>query len=101
MPRIFDNIKTSLLPYLKESIKESYRGDFCIGYFNLRGWRELADEVDQYSGLEGNCARVLVGMHQTPQEELRKSYLFDENQLLDNQSILRLKKKLAREFRTN
>ena len=39
-------------------------------------------------------------MHQTPQEELRKSYLFQDGEpLLDNQSIIRMKRKLAKEFR--
>ena len=100
MPRIFDNIVLHLLPDLKQAIQAAYRADFCVGYFNLRGWKEIDQQIDAWEGCEGNCVRLLVGMQRLPQDELRTYYQFSKSEgELDNQTKLRLKKKLAEEFR--
>ena len=100
MPRIFDNIEQSLQPVLAETLKRADRADFCVGYFNLRGWRSIDACVEQWDGGEGHCCRVLVGMQRLPHEDLRLARsLSDGQSSLDNQTVLRLKKRLAEEFR--
>jgi hypothetical protein len=99
MPRIFDNIEKPLLPALCESLEVAERADFCVGYFNLRGWHHLANYVDKWSGGDDAC-RLLVGMHVTPSEELRRALQsHDDEAALDNQTALREKRRIAEEFR--
>jgi Helicase conserved C-terminal domain/PLD-like domain len=100
MPRIFDNIDLELLPILRDTLKISYRADFCVGYFNLRGWRKLDDLIEQYVGGEVSCCRLLVGMQSLPSDEVHTAFtLAVAPGRLDNSTIIRLKKKIAAEFR--
>jgi hypothetical protein len=100
MPRIFDNIEKSLLPALQETLQVAERADFCVGYFNLRGWRHLSRYVDHWAGGDGHCCRLLVGMHVMPNEELRRALrTHDDDDTLDNQTALREKRRIAEEFR--
>src|SRR5574337_306822 len=100
MPRIFDNIEQSLLPALQQTIEVADRTDFCVGYFNLRGWKQLDFYIEAWSGGEGQCCRLLVGMQRLPEDQLRAALsLIKSDGEIDNQTALRLKEKLAREFR--
>jgi superfamily II DNA or RNA helicase len=100
VPRIFDNIERELLPALQETLEVADRSDFCVGYFNLRGWKQLDSYVEKWSGAENSRCRLLVGMQRLPAEELRECLsLIHADQSIDNQTALRLKKKLAEEFR--
>jgi SNF2 family DNA or RNA helicase len=100
MPRIFDNIELELLPTLRETLELSNHSDFCVGYFNLRGWKALDDLIERWPGGQDNQCRLLVGMQRLPQEELQKALSpFQSREELDNQNAIRLKKRLAEEFR--
>ena len=100
MPRIFDNITLSLLPALSETLKISERADFCVGYFNLRGWKQIDHLVESWAGGEGACCRVIVGMQRLPQDELREVFSLTTGPAgMDQQAALRLKKSAAQEFR--
>jgi Helicase conserved C-terminal domain/PLD-like domain len=100
MPRIFDNIENTLLPTLQHTLQVAERADFCVGYFNLRGWRNLAGHVDRWVGGDGNCCRLLVGMHVSPTDELRQALrVRDTEDMLDNQTAIREKRRIAEEFR--
>lgn len=100
MPRIFDNIDLPLLPTLQETLRISNRADFCVGYFNLRGWKQIGGLVDAWAGGEGACCRLLVGMQPLPHEELRSALsLASDEKGMDQQSVIRLKKRMAEEFR--
>lgn len=100
MPRIFDNIEASLLPALRDTMEISARGDFCVGYFNLRGWRTIADLVERWTPGDREPCRLLIGMQRTAQEQLRKALsLSNEADGLDNQTAEKLRRQLAEEFR--
>ncbi len=100
MPRIFDNIETRLGDGLREAITTAARADFCVGYFNLRGWKLLDSNIDHWTGADDNCCRLLVGMHRTPEEAVRLLHAptpIDE--LVDQATARSLHKQIAEEFR--
>ena len=101
MPRVFDNIDRALLPALRDTLAVSQRVDFCVGYFNLRGWKAIDDLVENLPGVGGNHARLLVGMVGHPSDELRDALRLgdpDETRMT-NGKARDLRDRLAREFR--
>jgi len=84
---------------LAETLQVADHADFCVGYFNLRGWKQIGGFVEQWPGGDGNCCRLLVGMQRLPEEELRAAMSITEESGIDNQTALQLKKKLAQSFR--
>ena len=77
MPTIYDNIVQRLLPALSTALTLSGRSDFCVGYFNLRGWRQIDHLIDRWGGGVGQQCRLLVGMQKLPQQELRDLLICD------------------------
>ncbi len=100
MPRVFDNIESKLLNALKETLNLSDHSDFCVGYFNLRGWKQIDAAIEKWSGGDGNCCRLLVGMQRLPKDHLlAETHLSSEEIEIDNRTALNLKKRLAEDFR--
>ena len=69
MPNIYDNVQLLLgrapqdVMSASAPLKDATAADFCVGYFNLRGWDQLADLVERLPGDDDGRCRVLVGMY--------------------------------------
>ena len=100
MPQVLDNINASVLSALRQTMEVAHRADFCIGYFNLRGWKLIDDLVEQWKGGKGECCRLLVGMEPQPHEILKAKMRFGaDDHGMDNQTAFRIKELLAARFR--
>jgi superfamily II DNA or RNA helicase len=107
MPKIYDNIENHLTKGLNETLELSQRTDFCVGYFNLRGWKQVADRIDSLAGatvVEGEdnvhrICRLLVGMQKMPVDILRDYFSKDDDHIIDQAEAVKLKKRLAQEFK--
>ena len=107
MARIYDNIETKFTEGLQGIITNVgvRRVDFCVGYFNLRGWHLVVNQIDNVPGdyvYEGNeqkfrCCRLLIGMHQPDQELVRR--LYSNKQMPDSNYVSQCKLEIARDFR--
>ena len=107
MARIYDNIETKFTEGLQGIITNVgvKRVDFCVGYFNLRGWNIVVDQVDTLTGdfvYEDNKrifrkCRLLIGMHQPSDELIRQ--LYTEQQLPDANYVSQCKLAIAHDFR--
>ncbi|MBK5273699.1 MAG: NgoFVII family restriction endonuclease [Desulfuromonadales bacterium] len=102
MPRIFDNISQQLLPALRATLETASHADFCVGYFNLRGWQSLDDLIEAWDPSQGQMCRVLIGMQRPPHEEVRELYQIrtEENDtILDNARASQLRLRFAQHLR--
>ena len=105
MPTIFDNIETPFLENeagngLRDALGLAVRGDFCVGYFNLRGWRSIDAVVEKWPVGDAPPCRLLVGMHRLPDDDLRQLFSHGgDPERLDQRTVVRLKQTMAAEFR--
>lgn len=109
MAQIYDNIQTKFTEGLNSIISNPQvkRVDFCVGYFNLRGWELVIDQVERLDGdyvyedtenIHRIC-RLLIGM-QRPGIELIKSYNNAQQFALpDSEDVKRYKREIADDFR--
>lgn len=113
MARIFDNIDEQFTDGLRDIVKEPgvKRVDFCVGYFNLRGWGLIKDTIDNIPGdnvyeqdAHGNdvrkfrVCRLLIGMHR-PDEELIRALYSKKTTLTDSDYILWGLRRIAEKFK--
>lgn len=107
MARIYDNIESRFVEGLQELITDVgvKRVDFCVGYFNLRGWDLVVNQIDQIPGdyvyendkQEFRRCRLLIGMHQPDEELVRR--LYSEQQIPDAAYVQQCKLEIARDFK--
>lgn len=107
MARIYDNIESKFEKGLQDIITNIgvKRVDFCVGYFNLRGWELVVNQIDQIPGdfvYENNIqqfrhCRLLIGMHQPDEELVRR--LYSKPQIPDANYVQQCKLEIARDFR--
>ncbi len=73
MPAIYDNLDAHLGAALRQTLAGSTRLDACVGYFNLRGWKEIADAIAQLPFKVGAASpvRLLIGMGTGEHSDLR------------------------------
>lgn len=107
MARIYDNIDTKFSEGLQGIIANIgvKRVDFCVGYFNLRGWNIVVDQVDTLEGdyvyenddrVFRKC-RLLIGMHRPAEELIRE--LYSGKTLPDPNYVAQCKLEIARDFK--
>ncbi len=108
MARIYDNIETKFTQGLQGIITNVgvKRVDFCVGYFNLRGWDLIINQIEGLPGdyvyendkREFRICRLLIGMHRPDEELIRQLYSQDET-IPDADYVLQCKLKIAHEFK--
>lgn len=99
MPRIFDNIDQKLVEALSTTLETSYKADFCIGYFNLRGWKQIDKYIENMQGTANNQCRLLIGMQKLPEEELMELFSDSTDSYLDRKTTLEIKNRLMDNFK--
>ncbi|CAN5861208.1 helicase-related protein [soil metagenome] len=99
MPQIFDNIDLDLGTALQTALGSSERADFCVGYFNLRGWRSLDSQIERWSGEDGQCCRLMVGMPSVGDEQAWRAFASGGGAEVSQKVAFDRKKELAEAFR--
>lgn len=113
MSKIFDNIEVKFEDGLHDILANVgvERADFCVGYFNLRGWGKIAADIDAlpggdaaekgingiYAPIQRFC-RLLIGMQRPNAELIREMYSFEKVQP-DHEHVQRWRRQVAADFR--
>lgn len=108
MARIYDNIDIKFEQALRDIMESPSvkRVDFCVGYFNLRGWKLIVDQVNNLPGdyVDENgdnvfrTCRLLIGMYRHHEDYIR--LLYGKGDVLpDANMVQRCKLQIAIDFR--
>ncbi len=110
MAKIYDNIEEQFVTGLQGIISNTgvKRVDFCVGFFNLRGWKQVVNYIDALPGdfvYEGELrldrkerfCRLLIGMHLPDKELVRRLYSKPEQP--DADYVMQCKLQIARDFK--
>ena len=117
MSKIYDNIgDNTFLDGLHGIVcaQGVVRADFCVGYFNLRGWRSIANEVNGLVGAEvkervfsggkdqwcdvGRKCRLLIGMYRPMHDVIHEMYAVNV-QKVDDERAKSWKRSVCADFR--
>lgn len=108
MARIYDNLETKFTEGLQGIISNVgvERVDFCVGYFNLRGWNLIVNQVEDLPGdyvyeddeRKLRICRLLIGMHR-PDEDLIRTLYSKQEVMPDAEYVMQCKMQIARDFR--
>ncbi len=107
MSKIFDNVEFRVEEGLNAILTNVgvKRADFCVGYFNLRGWKLVCDNINKLDGdlvREGpkkvhRTCRLLIGMHQAPRNLVQE--MFSNVTSPSNENAIKWKRSLLLELR--
>lgn len=113
MATLYDNIEYNFKEGLHEilALPGAKRADFCVGYFNLRGWKHIEDQIEHLEGEEiyetdskenetkvKRVVRLLVGMHRPDEEFLRILYS-GKSELMGHDDIQKALRKTVESFK--
>lgn len=108
MARIYDNIEVKFKEGLQGIMSSGgvERVDFCVGYFNLRGWNMIVNQIDELPGgyvyendeQKYRVCRLLVGMHRPAEELIRLLYSQNDN-IVDAEYANKCKLQIAADFK--
>jgi superfamily II DNA or RNA helicase len=106
MPTIFDNIEKKFAEGIIQHIKNAKRVDYCVGYFNIRGWKTVCNHIETIEGMEikengktyKRYCRLLVGMTKNPFDTLIDE-INPDGSFIDNERASKMKRKLAEDFK--
>ena len=100
MPLVLDNIDERVEDALLTTLASSRTLDVAVGYFNLRGWNLIADAVDLLPDTPDGepKVRVLVGMAETPQDEMRRLAWGRQPDQVDQRAAVQHRADIVKEF---